>query len=94
VFSIFRLKSTTLLNVITPIFLLEIDDQFIEFFEQVLDVNEEINLSYINENIISINIIIKLLMSLTETRTKLLSWSEVCPPGSLPSSHCIITVTK
>jgi hypothetical protein len=21
----------------------------------------------------------------------LLSWSEVCPPGSLPSSHCIIT---
>jgi hypothetical protein len=35
--------------------LLEIDDQFIEFFEQVLDVNEEINLSYINENIKSIN---------------------------------------
>jgi len=31
--------------------LLEIDDQFLEFFEQVLDVNEEINLSYINENI-------------------------------------------
>ena len=30
---------------------LEIDDQFLEFFEQVLDVNEEINLSYINENI-------------------------------------------
>lgn len=30
---------------------LEIDDQFVEFFEQVLDVNEEINLSYINENI-------------------------------------------
>ena len=30
-------------------------------------------------------------MSLTETRTKLLSGSEVCPPGSLPSSHCIIT---
>jgi hypothetical protein len=25
-------------------------------------------------------------MSLTETRTKLLSGSEVCPPGSLPSS--------
>ena len=42
-----------------------------------------------NENIIIINIVIKLLMSLTETRTKLLS--EVCPPGSLPSSHCIIT---
>ena len=34
--------------------LLEIDDQFLEFFEQVLDVNEEINLSYINENIKSI----------------------------------------
>ena len=44
-----------------------------------------------NENIIIINIVIKLLMSLTETRTKLLSGSEVCPPGSLPSSHCIIT---
>ena len=29
-------------------------------------------------------------MSLTETRTKLLSGGEVCPPGSLPSSHCII----
>ena len=28
-------------------------------------------------------------MSLTETRTKLLSGSEVCPRGSLPSSHCI-----
>lgn len=33
---------------------LEIDDQFLEFFEQVLDVNEEINLSYINDNIKSI----------------------------------------
>ncbi len=31
--------------------LLEIDDTFLDFFEQVLDVNEEINLSYINENI-------------------------------------------
>jgi hypothetical protein len=31
--------------------LLELDDQFLEFFEQVLDVNEEINLSYIDENI-------------------------------------------
>lgn len=31
--------------------LLEIDDQYLEFFEQVLDVNEEINLSYIDENI-------------------------------------------
>ena len=30
-------------------------------------------------------------MSLTETRTKLLSGSEVCPPVPLPSSHCIIT---
>jgi hypothetical protein len=29
-------------------------------------------------------------MSLTETRTKLLSGSEVCPPGSLPSSQIII----
>ena len=44
-----------------------------------------------NENIIIIKIVIKLLMSLTETRTKLLSRSEVCPPGSLQSSHCIIT---
>ncbi len=34
--------------------LLEIDDQFLDFFEQVLDVNEEINLSYIDENIKSI----------------------------------------
>jgi len=31
--------------------LIELDDQFLEFFEQVLDVNEEINLSYIDENI-------------------------------------------
>lgn len=31
--------------------LLELDDLFVEFFEQVLDINEEINLSYINENI-------------------------------------------
>lgn len=31
--------------------LLELDDQYLEFFEQVLDVNEEINLSYIDENI-------------------------------------------
>lgn len=30
---------------------LEIDDQFLQFFEQVLEVNEEINPSYINENI-------------------------------------------
>ena len=44
-----------------------------------------------NENIIIIYIVIKLLMSLTEIRTKLLSGSDVCPPGFLPSSHCIIT---
>ncbi|MDQ7917400.1 hypothetical protein RBU60_07425 [Mesonia sp. MT50] len=31
--------------------LLELDDQYLEFFEQVLDVNEEINLSYIDDNI-------------------------------------------
>lgn len=31
--------------------LLELDDQYLEFFEQVLEVNEEINLSYIDENI-------------------------------------------
>jgi len=31
--------------------ILELDDNFLEFFEQVLDVNEEINLSYIDENI-------------------------------------------
>ncbi|MGB5990567.1 MAG: hypothetical protein WBG43_12635 [Marinifilaceae bacterium] len=30
---------------------LEIDDQYIQFFEQILEVNEEINISYINENI-------------------------------------------
>jgi hypothetical protein len=30
---------------------LEIDDQFLQFFEQILEVNEEINISYINENI-------------------------------------------
>lgn len=33
---------------------LELDDVYIDFFEQVLDVNEEMNLSYINENIQSI----------------------------------------
>lgn len=35
--------------------ILELDDLFLEFFEQVLDVNEEINLSYIDENIKRIN---------------------------------------
>ena len=30
---------------------LELDDQFLQFFEQVLEVNEEINTSYINGNI-------------------------------------------
>lgn len=30
---------------------LEIDDLFLQFFEQVLEVNEEVNTSYINENI-------------------------------------------
>ena len=30
---------------------LDLDDQFLQFFEQILEVNEEINLSYINENI-------------------------------------------
>lgn len=34
--------------------ILELDDQFLEFFEQVLDVNEDINLSYIDENITTI----------------------------------------
>ena len=29
----------------------EIDDQFLHFFEQVLEVNEDINVSSINENI-------------------------------------------
>jgi hypothetical protein len=33
---------------------LELDDLFLDFFEQVLDVNEDINLSYVNENIKSI----------------------------------------
>lgn len=31
--------------------LIEIDDQFLQFFEQILEVNEEISTSYINENI-------------------------------------------
>lgn len=30
---------------------LEMDDQFLNFFEQILEVNEEINTSFINENI-------------------------------------------
>ncbi|MCR4312901.1 MAG: hypothetical protein NUV58_01485 [Candidatus Roizmanbacteria bacterium] len=30
---------------------IEIDDQFLQFFEQILEVNEEISSSYINENI-------------------------------------------
>jgi hypothetical protein len=31
--------------------LLELDDQFLKLFEEILEVNEEINTSYINENI-------------------------------------------
>jgi hypothetical protein len=31
--------------------LLELDDQFLKFFEDIMEVNEEINASYINENI-------------------------------------------
>ena len=31
--------------------LLELDDQFLKFFEEILEVNEEINTSYINENL-------------------------------------------
>lgn len=34
--------------------ILELDDTYLEFFEQVLDVNEEINISYIDGNIKSI----------------------------------------
>jgi hypothetical protein len=30
---------------------LDIDDQYLQFFEQILEVNEEINVSYINENL-------------------------------------------
>lgn len=30
---------------------LELDDQYLEFFEQILEVNEVINISYVNENI-------------------------------------------
>lgn len=33
---------------------LELDDQFLQFFEQILEVNEEINVSYISENLQSI----------------------------------------
>jgi hypothetical protein len=33
---------------------LEIDDLFLQFFEQILNANEEINTSYINENIVKI----------------------------------------
>ena len=31
--------------------LLELEDQFLKFFEEILEVNEEINTSYINESI-------------------------------------------
>lgn len=31
--------------------ILEIDDQFLQFFEQILEANEEINTSYINDNL-------------------------------------------
>jgi hypothetical protein len=31
--------------------LLELDDQFLKFFEDILEVNEEINTAYVNENI-------------------------------------------
>ncbi|MVN21392.1 hypothetical protein GO621_07565 [Mucilaginibacter sp. HMF7410] len=34
---------------------LELDDHFLQFFEQVLEVNEEINVSYITENLQTIN---------------------------------------
>lgn len=34
---------------------LEIDAQFLDFFEQILGVNEEINISYINENLQNIS---------------------------------------
>jgi hypothetical protein len=30
---------------------LELDDQYLQFFEQILEVNEEINISYINDNL-------------------------------------------
>lgn len=30
---------------------LELEDQFLQFFEQILEVNEELNISYINDNI-------------------------------------------
>lgn len=33
---------------------LELDDQYLQFFEQILEVNEEINISFINENLESI----------------------------------------
>ena len=33
---------------------LELDDIYLDFFERILDVNEEINLAYINENVKSI----------------------------------------
>lgn len=33
---------------------LELDDQFLQFFEQILEVNEDINVSYIHENLQSI----------------------------------------
>ncbi len=33
---------------------LELDDQYLDFFEQILEVNETINISYVNENIQSI----------------------------------------
>lgn len=48
---------------------LELDDQFLQFFEQVLEVNEEINVSYINEHIKNIkNNILYYLQENNETR--------------------------
>lgn len=34
--------------------LLELGDQFLDFFEQIFDINEEINVSYVNDNVKSI----------------------------------------
>ncbi|WP_221390309.1 hypothetical protein [Dyadobacter sp. NIV53] len=48
---------------------LELDDQFLQFFEQILEVNEEINVSYINEHIQNIkHSILYYLQENSETR--------------------------
>lgn len=50
--------------------ILEIEDLYLEFFEQILEANEEINLSYINENLEKINFTIELYFNEENERRK------------------------